>query len=180
VTKEGFGSNRKGQLRAQQHSIDSLSYVLSSVFRFVTPSSLSGCIDGSSCCSDKVKDDGRDEWRRTDEPGIGNMTRTRILRHRQNKEMKRATEATWMSALKGYVVLVLMIVLSGLVLRNSQPVTMDFLVSEGFSDLRWVMLGCALLGAIIGYLLATLPLDRSTHREEDPDPASTDRAAGAL
>jgi uncharacterized integral membrane protein len=127
----------------------------------------------------KVKDNGAADWRRTDEPGIGNMTRTRLHRHLQNKEINKATEATWMSAFKGYVLLVLMIVLSGLVLRNAQPVTIDFLVSKGLSDLRLVMVGCTLLGAMIGYLLATLPLDRSTHREDDPDPA-TDRAADAL
>jgi uncharacterized integral membrane protein len=85
-----------------------------------------------------------------------------------------------MTALKGYVVLALVIILSVLVLRNSRPVTMDWLVTERSSDLMWVMLGCTLLGVTIGLLLATLPLEHLRRREENPDPTSTDRAARAV
>jgi uncharacterized integral membrane protein len=107
------------------------------------------------------------------------LRRTRKFTDPQMKEMKRAIKATWMPALRGYVLFVLLITLSVLVLRNSRPVVMDFLVTDGLLDLMWVMLGCVLLGVMIGYLLATLPLNDQTRREEEPDAASVERAAGA-
>ena len=71
----------------------------------------------------------------------------------------KGTSGDW-GGLKAYALLFLLIILSGLVVRNSQLVQMDFVVSQGLTDLMWVMLGCAVLGATIGYLLATLSLAR--------------------
>jgi uncharacterized integral membrane protein len=78
------------------------------------------------------------------------------------------TSGDW-GGLKAYALLFLLIILSGLVVRNSQLVQMDFVVSQGLTDLMWVMLGCAALGATIGYLLATLNLARDNQmRMRDP------------
>jgi hypothetical protein len=40
------------------------------------------------------------------------------------------------------------------VIRNSQPVVVDFVLVLGRPRLIWVMLACAALGGVIGYLLA--------------------------
>ena len=86
---------------------------------------------------------------------IGRETGDDVSGRVQDKD----TSGDW-GGLKAYALLFLLIILSGLVVRNSQLVQMDLVVSQGLTDLMWVMLGCAALGATIGYLLATLRLAR--------------------
>jgi uncharacterized integral membrane protein len=92
------------------------------------------------------------------------------------------TSGDW-GGLKAYALLFLLIILSGLVVRNSQLVQMDFVVSQGLTDLMWVMLGCAVLGATIGYLLATLNLARDNQimmRDRSHDLSRTSERTPAM
>ena len=49
------------------------------------------------------------------------------------------------------IVLVLLIVF---VFRNAQPVRLDFIVVSGHPRLIWLIVGCVLVGAAIGFTLA--------------------------
>jgi uncharacterized integral membrane protein len=91
---------------------------------------------------------------------VGHERSNNISGREQDDEGKRSPDRDW-SALKAYALLFLLIILIVLVIRNSQLVQMDFVAAQGLADLMWVMLGCAVLGATIGYLLATLYFDRS-------------------
>ena len=51
------------------------------------------------------------------------------------------------------VVLVLFIALVLFIVANSQPVEADFLVFKAHPRLIWVMVTCAVLGGVVGYLL---------------------------
>ncbi len=85
--------------------------------------------------------------------------------------VKRTTEGGW-EGWKAYALLFLLIVSSALVMRNSQLVQVDLLATQRLVDLMWVMLGCAVVGATIGYLLAALNVDR------DARTTRWDRSAG--
>jgi putative membrane protein len=58
------------------------------------------------------------------------------------------------TVVKVIVVLVLLILLILFVAQNSEPVTVDFIFGDAEVGLIWVFLACALIGALIGYLLA--------------------------
>ena len=59
------------------------------------------------------------------------------------------------AAAKGIVALLLLVLFVVLVIRNSQPVVVDFIFVLGRPRLIWVILACAALGGVIGYLLAS-------------------------
>ena len=55
------------------------------------------------------------------------------------------------------LVLVLLIVF---VIRNSQHVSVDFIVTQGHFRLIWVIVICSILGGIVGYVLGRPPRSR--------------------
>jgi uncharacterized integral membrane protein len=54
---------------------------------------------------------------------------------------------------KVLVVLGVGVLFAVFVLANAQPVTVDFVFVEGRPRLIWVMLACAVLGGVLGYLV---------------------------
>jgi uncharacterized integral membrane protein len=54
---------------------------------------------------------------------------------------------------KAIVVVVIAILLLIFVLKNSQPVEVNFVFDTAHPRLIWVMIACILLGGIVGYLL---------------------------
>jgi uncharacterized integral membrane protein len=60
-------------------------------------------------------------------------------------------------AIVAALVLVLLIVF---VIRNSQRVNVDFIVTQGHFRLIWVIVICSILGGIVGYLLGRPPRAR--------------------
>jgi uncharacterized integral membrane protein len=67
-------------------------------------------------------------------------------------------------AIVAALVLVLLIVF---VIRNSQRVSVDFIVTKGHFRLIWVIVICSILGGIVGYLLGRPP--RARHHRSDGD-----------
>jgi len=65
-------------------------------------------------------------------------------------------------AIVAALVLVLLIVF---VVRNSQRVSVDFIVTQGHFRLIWVIVICSILGAIVGYLLGRPP-KRARHQRK--------------
>ena len=61
------------------------------------------------------------------------------------RESKRGAKA-----IVAALVLVLLIVF---VIRNSQRVSVDFIVTQGHFRLIWVIVICSILGGVVGYLL---------------------------
>jgi lipopolysaccharide assembly protein A len=57
------------------------------------------------------------------------------------------------TVIKVIVALVLLILLIIFVAQNSEAVTVDFVFGDAEVGLIWVFLACALIGALIGYLL---------------------------
>jgi uncharacterized integral membrane protein len=57
-------------------------------------------------------------------------------------------------AIVAALVLVLLIVF---VIRNSQRVSVDFIVTQGHFRLIWVIVICSILGGVVGYLLGRPP-----------------------
>ncbi|MGH2719768.1 MAG: LapA family protein [Actinomycetota bacterium] len=51
------------------------------------------------------------------------------------------------------VAAILVVVIVVFVLRNSQRVTLDFIVASGHPRLIWLILGCVLIGVAVGYFL---------------------------
>ncbi len=57
------------------------------------------------------------------------------------------------AAAKGVAALLLLGLFVIFVIRNSQPVVVDFVFALGRPRLIWVILGCAAVGGVIGYFL---------------------------
>lgn len=68
----------------------------------------------------------------------------------------------------GAIALILLVIF---VLRNSRPVRLDFLVTTGHPRLIWLIVGCVLFGAAIGYLLGR-PSSRTPSRRGRSDRSS--------
>ncbi|MEA2501848.1 MAG: hypothetical protein QOD01_1959 [Actinomycetota bacterium] len=68
-------------------------------------------------------------------------------------------------AIVAALVLVLLIVF---VIRNSQRVSVDFIVIQGHFRLIWVIVICSILGGVVGYLLGRPP-KRTRHQRSDGD-----------
>jgi uncharacterized integral membrane protein len=71
------------------------------------------------------------------------------------RESKRGAKA-----IVAALVLVLLIVF---VIRNSQRVSVDFIVTQGHFRLIWVIVICSILGGVVGYLLGRPP-KRARHQ----------------
>lgn len=64
------------------------------------------------------------------------------------------------------IVLILLIIF---VFRNAQPVRLDFIVVSGHPRLIWLIVGCVLVGAAIGYTLGRPARPRRHPSGNDPD-----------
>jgi len=71
------------------------------------------------------------------------------------RESKRGAKA-----IVAALVLVLLIVF---VIRNSQRVSVDFIVTQGHFRLIWVIVICSILGGVVGYVLGRPP-KRARHQ----------------
>jgi uncharacterized integral membrane protein len=54
---------------------------------------------------------------------------------------------------KAIVAALLLVLLIVFVIRNSQRVSVDFIVTQGHFRLIWVIVICSILGGVVGYLL---------------------------
>jgi uncharacterized integral membrane protein len=54
---------------------------------------------------------------------------------------------------KAIVAVILVVLLVVFVIRNSQRVSVDFIVTKGHPRLIWVFVICSILGGIVGFLL---------------------------
>ena len=67
------------------------------------------------------------------------------------------------------VALVIVVVLLVFVLSNSESVPLSFVVAEGSAPLVWVMLACAVLGGIVGFLVGRPGRAFRFGRDEDDE-----------
>ncbi|HWD09444.1 MAG TPA: LapA family protein [Actinomycetota bacterium] len=65
------------------------------------------------------------------------------------------------------VAAIVVVVLVIFVLKNSQPVTLDFVVTSGHPRLIWLIVGCVLIGIATGYFLGRPPRRRAPKPEEN-------------
>src|SRR3982074_2922131 len=66
---------------------------------------------------------------------------------------------------KAIVAALMLVLLIVVVIRNSQRVSVDFIVTQGHFRLIWVIVICSILGAIVGYLLGRPP-KRARHQRK--------------
>src|SRR2546421_2442634 len=92
------------------------------------------------------------DGRRDMPPSDGNPARGGSVGPSSPEQSKRGAKAV-VAAL----VLVLLIVF---VIRNSQHVSVDFIVTQGHFRLIWVIVICSILGGIVGYVLGRPPRSR--------------------
>ena len=71
---------------------------------------------------------------------------------------------------KAVVALVLFLVLVLFIVANSQPVEADFLLFKAHPRLIWVMVTCAVLGIVIGYLLGRPGHEGKTKKKDAGPP----------
>ena len=69
------------------------------------------------------------------------------------KALDRVRRARQRRLARAIVVVVIAILLLIFVLKNSQPVEVNFVFDTAHPRLIWVMIACILLGGIVGYLL---------------------------
>src|SRR4030081_1261714 len=69
---------------------------------------------------------------------------------------------------KAIVAALLLVLLIVFVIRNSQRVSVDFIVTQGHFRLIWVIVICSILGAIVGYLLGRPPKRAQHQRKGGP------------
>src|SRR4030088_1404320 len=72
-------------------------------------------------------------------------------------------------AIVAALVLVLLIVF---VIRNSQRVSVDFIVTQGHFRLIWVIVICSILGGIVGYVPAGAPKRARARRPRSGGPGA--------
>lgn len=82
------------------------------------------------------------------------------------RELQRARQAR---VAKLVVALAIVIILIVFVVQNSQRVPVDFVFVTRQSRLIWVMVVCAILGGIVGYLVGRPGKQVRLHRERDND-----------
>lgn len=82
------------------------------------------------------------------------------------QELQRARRAR---VIKAALVALIVILLIVFVIRNSDPVPVDFVFVERQPRLIWVLVVTALLGAIVGYLLGRPSKGTRLHRKEEGD-----------
>lgn len=78
------------------------------------------------------------------------------------QQLQRVRRARVAKAVLIGVILVLLIIF---VIRNSEPVPVDFIFVTGQPRLIWVLVVTILLGAIVGYLLGRPSRDTRLHRK---------------
>ena len=71
-------------------------------------------------------------------------------------------------AAKALVALAIVLILAIFIIANSQAVDVDFVVVTRRIRLIWVMFACAILGAILGYLVASPGMRAQLHRKREP------------
>jgi uncharacterized integral membrane protein len=67
------------------------------------------------------------------------------------------------------VALIVLVILLVFVLSNSDSVPVSFVVTEGSVPLIWVMLGCAVLGAVVGFIAGRPGRAFRFRREEEEE-----------
>jgi uncharacterized integral membrane protein len=97
------------------------------------------------------------DGRRSVPPSDGNPTPSIPVGPPAPQESKRGAKA-----IVAALVLVLLIVF---VIRNSQRVSVDFIVTQGHFRLIWVIVICSILGGVVGYLLGRPP-KRTRHQRK--------------
>lgn len=80
------------------------------------------------------------------------------------QRLKRARQARATKLLLALGVLVILIIF---VISNSQRVPVDFVVAEREPRLIWIMLACAFLGGIVGFILGRPGRQFRFHRKDE-------------
>jgi uncharacterized integral membrane protein len=73
------------------------------------------------------------------------------------EHLKRLRKVRQQRLVRAGLVVALLVVLIVFVLQNSQPVPVKLLVLEGNPRLIWVIVLCAAIGGVVGYLLGKPP-----------------------
>ncbi|HLI57450.1 MAG TPA: LapA family protein, partial [Actinomycetota bacterium] len=66
------------------------------------------------------------------------------------------------------VAAILVVVVVVFVLRNSERVTLDFIVASGHPRMIWLIVGCVLIGVAVGYFLGRPSRPRSSPKGDNP------------
>ena len=87
------------------------------------------------------------------------------LDHQHYDQLRRARQAR---VAKFLVVLVIIVILIVFVVANAKPVRVSYVFVTGHPKLIWVMLFCAILGGLAGYLLGRPGKQVRFHRGDEP------------
>jgi uncharacterized integral membrane protein len=86
------------------------------------------------------------------------------------RSLAEVTKARRRRAAKAIVALVIFVLLVLFVVANAQPVEVNFLVGTFHPRLIWVMVTCAVLGGVLGYLLGRPGHEAGPKKKGSADP----------
>lgn len=93
-------------------------------------------------------------------PGGGPSSEVRADR----QHLRELQRARWLRLAKVLVALAIVVSFIIFVIQNSQAVPVDFVFLTSYPRLIWVMVACALLGGVVGYLIGKPPRNLRLHR----------------
>ena len=112
------------------------------------------------------------------EPGGSAIGRVRARRPRRkpaegsepDHSLAEVTKARRRRAAKAVVALVIFVLLVLFIVANAQPVEVNFLFGTFHPRLIWVMVTCAVLGGVLGYLLGRPGHEAKPKKKGSADP----------
>lgn len=97
-------------------------------------------------------------------PGPGQTDPDRKADQEHMRELQRARQARVAKVLIALAIVVILIIF---IVSNSQPVPVDFVFVTRRPRLIWVMLACAVLGGLVGYLIGRPGKQVRLHRKRE-------------
>jgi uncharacterized integral membrane protein len=95
-------------------------------------------------------------------PGSSDPARRADAEHLRELQKERQAKVV-----KAVIVIAIVVVLAVFVIQNSDSVPVDYVFFTSDSRLIWVMLSCAVLGGIVGFLLGRPGKQVRLHRGKD-------------
>jgi uncharacterized integral membrane protein len=105
----------------------------------------------------------------------GPAARAAEARRDDEAHLRELSRARQKRVAKAVVILVIVLALIIFIVSNSDSVPVSFASFHWGIRMIWVMIGCALAGAIVGYLIGRPGRQVRFHRPRDDDPGSGTR-----